>query len=654
MTTSINGHPSPNELGPRKPKAVLLCMPWASTTRPSLALGILASLCHEAGVSVTAMQANMDMTALVGFETAGEFANRRGLYGLSEHLFACDMFGPEVLSSDLFIETLLEGEVPAPLNDVVYIRRLRDEVVGEFLDRLEARVLAEQPTFVGFTATFNQVMASLALAKRLKRVLPEVQILVGGACFDDVMGQEYHRAMPDIIDHVFMGEAEESFRVYLRRHMAGEAATGIPGVTYMADGQLCFTPGRCLPDMNQSPMPDYDGFFLDKDRNARETGRIFNVEYLPFESSRGCWWGQKSHCVFCGLNTTQAPYREKDVDRAVRDAVSLAARYRTVKLAASDWIISRHSRGAIFEQLKALDLDLEFFYETRADLSKEEISLMHDAGVVSTQPGIESLSTEVLKLMRKGTTRIRQVQFLRWCKEYGIYAAYNVLAGFPGEKGEWYREMADFLPRIYHLQPPQYNLTFVEMHRYSVLFEQREQFAVTECQAREDYGFNFPPGTIDLNKIAYFFSYKSESLAEREEYEEYVRAALDRWSGLREAKQPPVYEYTLGPGFLRLTDTRHGDGRYLTLAGLHHDILLLCDRIQSLHTLHDLLEPLYPREIAAGELEKTVQEMLDEDVLMGEGNHLLSLPIARRPRTTAALAAYVLGTPMVQPAEAVV
>jgi hypothetical protein len=195
-------------------------------------------------------------------------------------------------------------------------------------------------------------------------------------------------------------------------------------------------------------------------------------------------------------------FREKDTDCVISELVSLMSRYKVLKMCAADWIISRRRRREIFTRLKELDLDIECFYETRADLTKEEILLMQQAGVTTIQPGIESFSTELLMLMNKNTSRIRHVQFLRWCKEYGIYLSYNILGGFPGEHVEWYRDMAAFLPHIVHLQPPVQNLHFVEMHRFSPLFQAKEQFGVDRYELREDYAFNFPPGLVDPLKSA--------------------------------------------------------------------------------------------------------------------------------------------------------
>ncbi len=624
-------------------RLVLAYMPWATTTRPSLALGILKVLCEEQGVPAETVYANLDMAAEIGFEAAGNFANERCLYGLSEHLFACDIFGPEALASDDYIDTLTAIDLPEMFKDPAYLRRLRDEVVPRFLDRVAARVIALEPTALGVSATFNQVMGGLALANRVKRLRPDIKVLAGGACFDGEMGQEYHRALPQVLDHVFMGEAEVSFREWLRRHRLGLPTAGIPGVTYVEDGALRLEEGGPLLDMNDSPMPDYDDFFTEKQRVLGETGKVFNIEFLPFESSRGCWWGQKNHCVFCGINPELMPFREKDTERVVQEMVTLAARYRVVNLTAADWIISRKSRAQIFRRLKELDFDVECFYETRADLKKDEVELMRDGGIMKVQPGIESFSTELLKLMRKGTSRIRHLQFLRWAKEYGIHLSYNVLAGFPGEQAEWYLEMAEFLPKVRHLQPPLHNVHRVEMHRFSPLFRLREQFGVDELQLRQDYCFNFPDGMVDPLKVGYFFSFSASTILDAETYIGPLRETIEDWIEAHKERVAPVYHYVLGPGFTRITDTRFGEGRYLDLAELHQDVFLLCDEIQSAEKLEAALQPLYPEEVASGRVREIVEELIEQDVLYREGGALLALPIGYSPRNTEALRAYVLG-----------
>src|SRR5205823_1478657 len=67
---------------------------------------------------------------------------------------------------------------------------------------------------VGFTSVFQQHMASLALAKRLKARFPHLNILFGGANCEGPMGLATLRAFP-FIDAVCVGEGDTAFPAYV-------------------------------------------------------------------------------------------------------------------------------------------------------------------------------------------------------------------------------------------------------------------------------------------------------------------------------------------------------------------------------------------------------------------------------------------------------
>lgn len=631
-------------------KILFINMPWATTQRPSIALGILAQLSNDAKIPVKTLYPNLDMSALIGFENYARFSNERALYGFSEHIFAADLFGKEPLDSDNYVisfHKLLEQDEEVknwnvPFTDIDYLFTLRDSIIPRFLDSVTTRIVQESPTVLGLSSTFNQVMSCLALAHRVKQKYPKINIIAGGACFHGMMGLEYHRAFPHILDYVFNGEAEEAFREFLQRLKTGTSLHGIAGVSSFVGNTQSFIPGEPLYDMNLSPLPDYDDFFLESDRVKTETGKMFNIDVLPFESSRGCWWGQKRHCLFCGNNEDMIVFRSKDVDRIIKDILQLSARYRLNKLSATDWVISNELCDNLFDRLIKLDLDLELFYEARVNMKKRQVIQMKDAGITSIQPGIESLSTPILKLMNKGTTALQNIQFLRWCKEARINASYNILGGVPKERIEYYRDMSKLITKLYHLQPPHHNLQYIEMHRFSPFFEEQEKYGIEHITVRADYTANFPPGIIDLDKICYFFNITSSQKLPESDYAHPVTEAISAWKSAQDQKVPAVYEYAIGPSFLRIIDTRTETNRVFSLTDIYQDITLLCDEIQTLRSLCRDLLPVYPAEVKDGTINRVIDELIEHDILVQEGTHLLTLPIGKKPRTTEELRDYVL------------
>jgi hypothetical protein len=187
------------------------------------------------------------------------------------------------------------------------------------------------------------------------------------------------------------------------------------------------------------------------------------------------------------------------------------------------------------------------------------------------------------------------------------------------------------------------NLTPIEMHRFSPLYEKRDSFGVDVLVQRPDYAFNFPAGKADPLKTSYFFGFHCTRVGPTDAYMPALEATIQPWLDDRNLKQGAIYEYAIGPGFLRITDTRQGEGRYLHLRDLHQDVTLLCDAIQSRRSLAQDLAERYPAETADGTLDRTIDELIAADILLAEGNQLLTLPIGRRPRTTEELRAYVLG-----------
>ena len=219
-----------------------------------------------------------------------------------------------------------------------------------------------------------------------------------------------------------------------------------------------------LVDLDALPDPVHDAFFDE----FEELNLAWYVTQpgVVAETSRGCWWGAKKHCTFCGLNGHTMSYRAESGARAIRQIVGAVERHQAPNVVVVDNILDRAYFEDVLPQLAALDYDLSIFYEIRADLSADEIRALAAAGVRIVQPGIESLGTNTLRLMRKSTTGARQVQVLRDLHNESVTVAWNYLYGFPGE--EWQRDYAPIvrqLRHLVHLAPP--SSSRIDLQRFS-------------------------------------------------------------------------------------------------------------------------------------------------------------------------------------------
>ena len=149
------------------------------------------------------------------------------------------------------------------------------------------------------------------------------------------------------------------------------------------------SPGAYVRDMDALPVPKFDDFF----RQARRAG-VEDSVHLAAESARGCWWGAKAHCKFCGLNGNSMAFRAKSGERTARELRQLRQEYGIKRFMMTDNILDMKYFDSL---LPILEPDgLELFYEIKSNLKREHVERLARAGVRWVQPGVESLDSGTL------------------------------------------------------------------------------------------------------------------------------------------------------------------------------------------------------------------------------------------------------------------
>lgn len=284
--------------------------------------------------------------------------------------------------------------------------------VDEFLDRCTEEIPWSSYRIVGFSSMFHQQTASLSLAKRLKARFPDLYIVFGGVNCHGEMADVLLRNF-SFIDAVCTGEGDKVFPEFAKAVLAGDISAAFPGMLQqngVAPHPLAFLSST---ELDELPYPDYDEFF---EQRSRHESLADEQLYLMMESSRGCWWGAKSHCTFCGLDDLTLHYRRKNPDRMLAEIVWLTEKYGefTRELFASDTIMPMEHFNALLPNLRDLGFDVGIFYEIQANLKKHHVQLCKESGVDRIQPGIESFSTKLLAMMKKGVTALQNIQLLKW------------------------------------------------------------------------------------------------------------------------------------------------------------------------------------------------------------------------------------------------
>jgi ribosomal peptide maturation radical SAM protein 1 len=255
------------------------------------------------------------------------------------------------------------------------------------------------------------------------------------------------------------------------------------------------------PDLDDLPIPDYSGFF-------EQIGLVSDLDIgevlLPFETSRGCWWGAKSHCTFCGLNGSSMRYRQKTPSRAIAELRQIKAQSPHGRLTAVDNILSLEYFESVLPALAREGVG-PLFYEVKANLRRPHIVRLREAGISEIQPGIESFSDTSLRRMAKGTSSIQNASLLKMCKEEGVRTVWNLLYGFPGETVEDYQQQLAVIPHLAHLEPP-VGYGPVRIDRFSPMHSHPEKFGISRLEPVPIYEHLYPGlSSAARYNLAYYF-----------------------------------------------------------------------------------------------------------------------------------------------------
>jgi ribosomal peptide maturation radical SAM protein 1 len=504
---------------PGNAEALIVVPPFAGIERPSLAAHLLQAVAAEAGFQVDVLYANLRLARHLGEAIYQDICYQPTYRLLGERLFAPVAF-PQ-LRARLPGYDLKTSAGASPVRHEDLLARIA-AWVEELLDFLAA----EAPQIVGCTSSYEQALASLAILHGLKERRPGVITILGGANCEGEMAEGW--ASCSRVDVIFSGESEATFCEFLHRVRSRSPATA-----RVVRGAPC-------RDLDRLPTPKYEGYFAQL-RDLLPDSAVVRDDHLAisYETSRGCWWGQKHHCTFCGLNGESMAFRAKSPSRVLRDLRELGRTYPTDRVTIVDNIMPSQYFRTLLPALATESPSRRIFYEQKANLSLDKVRLLKAAGIGEIQPGIEALSTSLLRLMKKGTTARQNLALLRFARAVGVKLNWNLLYAFPGDQPEQYEETLQLLPLIRHLPPPG-GLHHLSIDRFSPYYDHPRQHGIAALRPLPAY-HDVLPEDAPVSQVAYHFVGEYEHAGAR--HPQLIRALreeVERWIGLWERTELPV------------------------------------------------------------------------------------------------------------------
>ncbi|NLD38131.1 MAG: B12-binding domain-containing radical SAM protein [Desulfatiglans sp.] len=284
--------------------------------------------------------------------------------------------------------------------------------------RVADRIKENNVSLAGISIAFpGQIQPGFSLAGYLRSCFTDIHITVGGPAITQILLRHDHENQLKILgpfDTAIIYEGEEPFLDLANSLERGEKPAGIIN-------------GSIDKPMEKLPAPDFDGLPLDL---------YFSPEpVLPYDPSRGCYWGKCSFCHYGLSSEGTAKYRERNINDIVNHLKQLSNRWGCKNFYFSQDAFLPETAHRLGLAIKEKNLDIHWSTDMRpeASLTPEMCADLKAGGALSMALGIESASPRLLKLIRKGITTDTMITAVKSLASAGIAVEAMCFNNFPTE-----------------------------------------------------------------------------------------------------------------------------------------------------------------------------------------------------------------------------
>ena len=329
------------------------------------------------------------------------------------------------------------------------------------------KLCAANPKVLGMSIHQNNEWIGRELARRIKKVRPDIMILVGGhSCYAPDFGAQ---SFPEH-DYLVVGEGDLVVGPLVEALANGERPKNLPGVvSKYDDADYVFLPGPIHHDLDLVGGLDFNIF---DDMNAiYRSWEGQHTTALPL--TRGCVW---SRCTFCAERFAFRSRTPKNYVDEIEAMVN-SGRGGVYQSCDSDFGGNPDVIHEVCEEIIRRGLKINFSGQIRINKKYdfEFFKLMRAAGINTMNFGMDAVTDNLLRLQRKGYTSDMLIQNLEDCYRAGIQPSTNFVIGIPGETEDDINETLEIIKKHIQLFPMIHNVNAFDLVHNSVYWHEPEK-----------------------------------------------------------------------------------------------------------------------------------------------------------------------------------
>ena len=407
-----------------------------------------------------------------------------------------------------------------------FLQSKKEEIL-EVIHNEISKIDFTEISLLGISAKYNQWIPGMIIAEEIKKIAPEVKIVVGGFGNKDVAQEAMNNC--SYFDFANWGEGEYPL-LELSKQMNSETPDFkiVPRIIYKEnDGLLqSSTSISNYLDFNNYIFPDYDDYF----NNYPYPNQTDQIS-IPINTIRSCHWKK---CNFCDFNHGYK-LRSRSPECIVNEIEHITNKYGITTFS----FVDSDTFGSLTHFEKLLDLIIALRYKNEEDYSMwaeiipnplfndKLMEKMAIAGFKNIFIGYDGLSDSLLSKMNKSNSFSDNIFFVKHSLKNGITPIVNVIKHVPEETEE---DVQECINNLHYLRFFYNNSIVAFSHIYVslVLSSMTKYYSSMSSDERKNYNND---NLTDL--MPNYFS-NSENRFHLFRYEKNVASNKKEWDKLKE------------------------------------------------------------------------------------------------------------------------